>query len=289
MVSAPSGNDHAPRNAAVIGWPITHSLSPLIHRIWAMREGAPASYVPVAAPPGADAFSRVADGLAAAGFRGANVTIPHKENAFRYAARATDRARRAGAANMLTFTAAGAIADNSDIAGFAEACRAAAADAPRRAVMIGAGGAARGVALALEALGANEILIGNRTQARAQQLIDDLGLANARAVSIAEADAAAATADLIVNASSLGMRGEPALPIDASRAPDNAIIADIVYAPLETPLLQSARMRGLRTVDGLEMLMRQAVFAYEAWLGVRADVDADLRNQLVAALSRRGA
>jgi len=278
-----------PRLAAVIGWPIRQSLSPAIHRFWADREGVAAYYAPVAAAPTYDAFARVADGLAAAGFRGANVTAPHKEHALRYASRASGAARRAGAANMLTFTADGAAADNADIDGFADACRAAGVGQPQCALVLGAGGAARGVALALDTLGAREIIVCNRTDARSRALVSDIGIAAAVAADWSARNETARRATLIVNTTSAGMKDAPPLDFSLDGARKDATVVDIVYSPLETPLLAEARAGGLAVIDGLAMLMHQAVYAYRAWLGAGAVVDDALRAHLLDTIAKRRA
>lgn len=273
------------RRAGVIGWPVSHSLSPLIHATWAAREGVPVSYEAIAAPASYDDFARVADQLKAQGYRGANVTIPHKEHALRYASAASQEARDAGAANMLTFRGDGAFAENSDIAGFAAALGDGHANA--RALIIGAGGAARGVAIALRRhCGAGEISIVNRTRARAGEIAS---IVSADVVDWDKRNAALAGADIVVNATALGMNGQPPLDLDWNKLKAGAVVVDIVYSPLETPLLAAARKRGLATIDGLEMLMRQAAPGYLAWLGTRAEIDADLRARLEAALTARAA
>lgn len=283
METRPSDNL---RRAAVIGWPVAHSLSPLIHATFAAREAVASTYEAIAAPPSYEEFRRAVDRLQAAGYRGVNVTLPHKEHALRYAASASEEAQAAGAANMLTFRDGGAHAENSDIAGFAAALgRPPARGGP--ALIIGAGGAARGVALALSRrCGVRDIIVVNRTRAKADIVASLVG---GGAVDWETRGDAARRAAIIVNASSLGMTGEPPLDLDAKAFAADAVICDIVYAPLETPLLKAAKARGLRTVDGLEMLMRQAVPGYLAWLGTKAEVDADLRARLEAALRARGA
>lgn len=277
------------RRAALIGFPLGHTLSPVIHRHWAKREGIEASYDKVEAAPDYESFAAAAERLGAEGYRGANVTIPHKENALSYAldrGGASERARAAGAANMLTFNADGSYADNSDVTGFAAALAEVltASDHRNRAILLGAGGAARGVALALLELGYGEIGVANRTPARAEALAVGLGIETVDWESRARA---LAGADLLVNATSLGMIGAPALEIDLAALPRAAIVADIVYGMRETALLRAARARGLRTVDGLSMLMHQAVPAYKAWLGREAVVDAALRAELEAAIAAR--
>lgn len=278
--------EKAPRKqrlAGVVGWPVSHSLSPLIHSTWAAREGADARYAAIPVEPDDRSFRIRIDELRRSGYRGVNVTIPHKERALRYATTASEDARAAGAANMLTFSEGGVHAENSDIIGLAAALEKL---SPRRdALILGAGGAARAVAIALKRrLCAERILIANRTRARAEEVA---ALVGAAAISWEERSAAAASADIVVNATSLGMTGEAPLDIDIGGMGKDAVVCDIVYSPLETRLLKAARMMGLRAVDGLEMLMRQAVPGYLAWLGDRAEVDADLRARLEAALKAR--
>jgi shikimate dehydrogenase len=274
--------DQQPRLAGVVGWPIAHSLSPLIHRIWAAREGVNAYYIPIAAGPSADEFARVIGGLRAAGFRGVNVTIPHKEHAFHYADDASDAARAAGAANMLTFAGGRVIADNSDISGFASALgEVGTADPDRKsALVLGAGGAARAIAAALRQYGIRQIAVANRTRQRAADIARAV---DADVIDWEERNAALCTCDIIVNTTPLGMTGFAPLEIDLNAAKPSATICDIVYKPLQTPLLSAAKARGLCVVDGLSMLMHQAVPGYKAWLGQTAAVDDDLRDRLQTA------
>ncbi|MCB9955312.1 MAG: shikimate dehydrogenase [Caulobacterales bacterium] len=275
-----------PKTAGVVGWPVGHSLSPLIHQTFASREGVDAVYLPIAVEPGYTAFERAMDALKAMGVKGVNVTIPHKEHALKYAASASDAAKAAGAANMLTFRDDGPYADNSDIIGFASGLEAilTANDKRGRAVVLGAGGAARGVIIALKSLGFSPIVILNRTAEKAEVLAKELGGETAPWDS---RNQALAGASLLVNTTSLGMTGEPPLEIDLAGLPETAIVADIVYKPLETALLAAAKARGLRVMDGLSMLMHQAVPGYKAWLGSIAVVDADLRARLEKALEAR--
>ena len=278
-----------PPLAAVVGWPVAHSLSPFIHRIWSEREGREAYYVPVAAPPSTEDFERVVNGLRTAGYAGVNVTLPHKERAFAIAGGATRNAAQAGAANMLTFTEDAIIADNSDIAGFAAAVDAGAPGAtPSSALLLGAGGAARAVVIALiDLLSVQRLVIANRSPDRAEALVElakSCG-AEAKAIPWPPAPDAAAHADIIVNATNLGMAssgmdGEVGLDLDLDGAHEETVVCDIVYGLKQTPLLDAAKARGLRTADGLDMLMHQAVPGYRAWLGETAIVDADLRARL---------
>lgn len=275
----------APRLAAVIGWPIAHSLSPLIHATWAAREGVKAYYAPVAARPSFDEFARVADGLKAAGFRGVNVTLPHKEHALRYAGTASEEATRAGAANMLSFRADGTYAENSDIAGFA-ASLAEAGGKRASALVIGAGGAARAVLVALyKKCDVKTIFLANRTRARGEEVA---ALVGAETIDWERLSEKIPQADIIVNTTTLGMSGQGDLAIAPRELNPETVVCDIVYSPLETALLKAARARGCKTVDGLSMLMHQAVPGYLAWLGTKAVVDADLRARLEATLKARG-
>ncbi|MGF1544299.1 MAG: shikimate dehydrogenase family protein [Parvularculaceae bacterium] len=277
----------APRLAGVIGWPIGHSLSPNVHAYWAARENALAHYIPITAAPDDASFRRVVEGLCAAGFRGLNVTVPHKERALRYADEASDLARRVGAANMLTFDGDRARADNSDVEGFAEALRAAAPDGfnAARALVLGAGGAARADAVALKTAFAAHVTVKNRTGSRADDLVAE-GLADAAAPWGSRNET---QADVFVNATSLGMEGSPPLDVDFAAAAPGAAAVDIVYRPLETAFLANARRAGLIAVDGLEMLLRQAVPGYLRWLGDAAPVDNALREAIRARLTTGGA
>lgn len=276
-----------PRVAGVVGWPIRHSLSPLIHRIFAEREGADAVYLPLLVEPGRGSLMRALSGLRAAGFVGLNVTIPHKEDAFALADKRSAAAEAAGAANMLTFADDGLYADNSDIGGFKWAlAQKLEGRRPGRALVLGAGGAARAVVLALKELEIGDCAIANRTRKKAEALAARF---SARVADWPITPKLLAGVDILVNTTSLGMAGEPPLAIALTALSPDAIVADIVYRPLETGLLRDARARGLAVVDGIEMLMRQAAPGYEAWLGRKAVVDDELRAALVDALHAEAA
>jgi len=268
--------------AGVAGAPVAHSLSPLIHNAWLEAAGIDGVYV--AFTPPADGFAAFARGLAGGAIRGLNVTVPFKEVALDIAARASDRATRAGAANLLVFEPGGEIrADNTDGEGLIGAL---AAQAPGwrpgagPVVILGAGGAARGAAAALIAAGAGEVRLVNRTHDRAEALAAALGPA-ARA--LAANDAAFADAALVVNATTLGLGGGagPAAAFEAMR-PD-AIAFDMVYRPLRTEFLDRAARAGLRTVDGLAMLIGQAAPSFEALFGAPPP-DIDVRSLCLKAL-----
>ena len=273
--------------AGVVGNPIGHSLSPLIHSVWAARAGVNGYYVPVEAPASYEEFAAVIDGLRTVGFAGVNVTLPHKENAFRYATGKSARATAAQAANMLTFTEEGALADNSDISGFAAALKAElkAGEALGPALVLGAGGAARGIILALKELDCKRITLTNRTRARAETLAETFSLDHV--VDWEDREKALGESHLVVNTTSLGMRGQPPLSLNLSGLPADGIVSDIVYTPLKTPLLKDAVRASARNIDGLSMLMHQAAPGFRAWFKGPAVVDNDLRDTLIAALERR--
>jgi shikimate dehydrogenase len=270
--------------AAVLGDPVAHSRSPALHGHWLARHGLCGHYIPIRVTPAG--FPAALGWLARLGFVGVNVTLPHKEAALAAATTATDAARRVGAANLLTFGPDGAIhADNTDGAGFLSHLRQAAPgwDAAAGPVLIlGAGGAARAIADALAGAGVPELLIANRTPDRAAALAAAIGPA-ARAIPWDAAPAALGDAALLVNTTSLGMTGQPPLTLDLAGLSPATTVADIVYAPLDTPLLRAARARGCPVVDGLGMLLHQAAPAFAAFFGVRPSVDDALRAAVLAA------
>jgi shikimate dehydrogenase len=273
----------ATRLVGVVGRPVRHSLSPVIHNAWIRAAGLDAVYVAFA-PEGDDGFRRLIDGLRGQVVLGLNVTLPFKEEALSVADRATDRARRAGAANLLRFGEDGSIeADNTDGLGLTLALEAVgwqAQDGP--AVLLGAGGAARGAALALADRGVPEIVVVNRTLARAAAIarLDP----RIRAVGWAEADAALQGAAALVNATSLGMTGQPPLELDLSGLPGTAVVMDMVYRPLQTRLLRQALQKGCRTAGGLAMLIGQAGPSFEAFFGRPPPAGCDVRALCEAAL-----
>lgn len=271
------------RIAGVIGWPVSHSRSPRLHGHWLKTYGIDGAYVPLAVPP-----TRIEDAiraLPALGFAGANVTVPHKEAAVRLADDVDDFARRLGAANTLVVKPDGRIAaSNSDAFGFLENLRQHAPGFRANAgpvVVLGSGGAARAVVVALADAGAPEIRIVNRTLARASDLCH-LAPSVARAMPWPDMAAALADAILLVNTTSLGMEGQPPLEIDLGRLPPRALVNDIVYTPLETALLASAAARGNPVVDGLGMLLHQARPGFKAWFGREPEVTDDLRRVVLA-------
>lgn len=268
------------RLAAVIGFPVAHSLSPRLHGQWLKRYGIKGHYVPLQVHP--DDFAETLCLMPRIGFVGANVTIPNKHAALALADTATPLARRIGAANTLTFTDQGIVADNTDAYGFSQNILASHPDwTPRTVAMIGAGGASRAVITALLDLGATEIRLSNRTAERAQELVDAFGAA-LTCVPWNDRSAMLAGCDTLVNGSALGMTGNPPLDLNLTDLPASAIVNDLVYAPLETRLLANARARGNRCVDGLGMLLHQAAPGFERWFGVTPRVDDDLRAAVLA-------
>ncbi|HET6306991.1 MAG TPA: shikimate dehydrogenase [Rhodopila sp.] len=268
------------RLAGVTGWPVGHSRSPRLHGFWLQRHGIDGAYVPLPIEP--DRFPSAIRGLMEAGFAGVNVTIPHKRAAFAVCDTVDDSARRAGAVNTMVFTNGRITGSNTDGWGFLENLRAHGIDpAAGPALLLGAGGAARAIAAALLDLGI-PVTVTNRTTARAEELAAELpGL---KVVNWQTRDWALSDHALLVNTTSLGMRGHLPLTIDLDRAPKTMAVADIVYVPLETPLLAAASARGLAAVEGLGMLLFQAIPGFRAWFGVEPVVDQALRRHVAADL-----
>lgn len=268
--------------AGVIGWPVDHSKSPRLHGYWLDQQGVDGAYAKVPANP--QEFDATVKRLVAEGWRGANVTIPHKEAALALADEATATARAIGAANTLVFDAGRIRADNTDGYGFTENLIDRAKDAWRPsnpATIFGAGGASRAIIHALIQSGAPEIRLLNRTRSRADALAEAFG-PKVVVLDWSNQSAALDGAGLIVNTTSLGMKGQPPLEIDFTAAAPSAVATDIVYTPLETPFLASAAKAGLVTVDGLGMLIHQGRPGFEAWFGKAPIADAKLRELLLA-------
>jgi shikimate dehydrogenase len=273
-----------PRAACLIGWPAAHSRSPLIHHYWLRTLGIEGGYNIEAVPP--EGFAEFVLHLSTHGFVGANVTIPHKERAL--ALTTPDaRARAVGAANTLWYEGGELRSTNTDIEGFIDNLDACAPkwDAGADALVLGAGGASRAVVFGLIERGFKRIHLANRSVERARALADQFG-AQVLPVSLSAIGDLLPQMDLLVNATSLGMQGQPALEIDVGVLPSHAVVADLVYVPLETPLLASARARGLSTADGLGMLLHQAVRGFELWFGQRPQVTAELRALVEADLKK---
>lgn len=272
------------RKVCVMGWPISHSRSPIIHNYWIARYGvADALYERLPVEP--EKLDETLQNFEALHYIGANVTVPHKEAVFALLTKVNATAQRLKAVNTIVKTADGFEGRNTDGYGFlANLLERSTGWRPEQGpvVLLGAGGAARAIAAALEGAGAPELRIVNRTIARAQMLIEDLHLKNARAYEWRNFDEIFAGAALLVNSTSLGMSGMDPLALPLDGLPVSALVTDIVYSPLITPLLEDARQRGHETVDGLGMLLHQAVPGFEAWFGVRPEVTKELRALVLA-------
>lgn len=274
--------------ACVIGWPVEHSRSPLIHGYWIEKYGLNAEYRREAVPP--DQFEAFVRGLGARGYAGANVTIPNKEAA-RALSKADDRADKVGASNTLWLDGSALRSTNTDVEGFINNLDASVSGWNRgleTAVVMGAGGTARAVVYGLSERDVKRIHVVNRTLDRAVALREEFGK-RINPLRWEELGGLLGGAGLLVNTTSLGMTGKPPLTVNLARLPASAVVADVVYAPLETALLAAARARGLRTVDGLGMLLHQAVRGFELWFGVRPEVTPELRALVEADLRREHA
>jgi shikimate dehydrogenase len=272
--------------AGVIGWPVAHSRSPLIHNYWLQKYGLAGSYVQLAVQPGQ--LATALPGLAALGFKGCNVTIPHKVEALKWVHDTDANAKRVGAINTVVVQPDGSLKGmNTDGFGYIQSLLDAQpgwrADAGP-VVVLGAGGAARAVVLALADRGAKEIRLLNRTPDKAQAMASEFG-SPVKAVPWEQRHAGLQSAALLVNTTSQGMHGNPPLDLDLSALPVAALVSDIIYVPLETPLLLAAKARGNPTVGGLGMLLNQARPAFEAWFGVLPEVTPELRRLVEATLN----
>jgi shikimate dehydrogenase len=274
-----------PRAACLIGWPAAHSRSPLIHHYWLRTLGLEGGYNIEAIPP--EGFAEFVLHLSTHGFVGANVTIPHKERALALT-RPDERARAVGAANTLWYEGEELRSTNTDIEGFIhnlDACAPGWDQASNDALVLGAGGASRAVVFGLIERGVKRVYLANRTVERARALADQFGV-QVHPVSWDAIGEWLPRVDLLANTTSLGMHGQPALEIDVGRLPPHSVVADLVYVPLQTPLLAAARARGLQTADGLGMLLHQAVRGFELWFGQRPQVTPALRALIEADLTK---
>lgn len=275
--------------AGVMGWPVSHSRSPLIHNYWLQKYGLTGSYVQLPVAPGT--LGTAIPGLKALGFRGCNLTIPHKVEAMAFMDEVDPMARRMGAMNTIVVQADGSLKGyNNDGYGYIQSLLDAQpnwrADAGPVTVL-GAGGAARAVVLSLADRGAKEIRLLNRSPAAAHALADEFGDEFGEVVKAlpwADRHAALDGIALLVNTTSQGMVGNPALDLNLSALPTTALVSDVIYVPLETPLILAAKARGNPTVDGLGMLLNQARPAFEAWFGVPPDITPELRRMIEATL-----
>jgi shikimate dehydrogenase len=270
--------------ACLIGWPAAHSRSPLIHHYWLRTLEIAGGYVIEAVPP--DDLRDFVLRLSLRGFVGANVTIPHKEGVLALST-PDARARAVGAANTLWFENGELHSTNTDVEGFIGNLDANAPgwDRADEALVLGAGGSSRAVVFGLLERGVKRIHLANRTIARAASVAGQFG-PNVYPVAWDAIGDVLPRARLLVNTTSLGMHGQPALDVDVARLPDGAVVADLVYVPLLTPLLAAAQGRGLKTADGLGMLLYQAVRGFELWFGQRPQVTAELRALVEADLTK---
>ncbi|WP_340116374.1 shikimate dehydrogenase [Pelagibius sp. 7325] len=265
------------RVAGVVGWPVAHSRSPRLHGYWLAEHGIDGAYVPLpVAPENLEAAVR---GLAAAGFAGVNVTIPHKETILALCDHVDDTARRIGAANLLVFKEGGIEGRNTDAFGFMANLEESAPgwNAAAPVLLLGAGGAARAVAVGLLDTGVTELRVCNRNRARAETLAAEI----AGPITVLDWEDRAAALDgagLLVNSTSLGMTGQPPLELPLDALANDSVVAELVYSPLETALLAAARAKGCAGVDGLGMLLHQGRPSFAAWFGVDPQVSEGLRR-----------
>lgn len=261
------------KSAGVIGWPVAHSKSPIIHRFWLSELGLDGDYGRFAVHP--DRLGEAIRALPALGLAGVNVTVPHKLDVMQFLDRVDPLAEAVGAVNLVTVADDGKLEGrNTDVGGFAEPLP----ENLKTAVILGAGGAARAILVALRDRGVGYVTILNRSEDKARTLLQELGMEGE-----VRAPGQVPDADLIVNATILGMVGSPPLEADISGVGADAVVYDIVYAPLETELLRAARVRGMRTIDGLSMLIGQADEAFRYFYGAKPprDKDAELRALLL--------
>ena len=269
--------------AGVMGWPVSHSRSPVIHNHWLRQYRLPGAYVLLPVDP--EKLSMAIPGLAALGFAGCNVTVPHKVAVMPLVQRVDPVATRIGAVNTIVVEPDGSLSGlNTDGFGYIQSLLDAQpgwrADAGPVTVL-GAGGAARAVIVSLAERGAREIRLANRTLQRAQDLTREFG-SPVTAIPWEQRHDALADAAMLVNTTTQGMSGQPALDLSLDKLPARALVSDIVYVPLETPLLAAARRRGNPTVNGLDMLLNQARPAFKAWFGVMPDITPELRRAVAA-------
>jgi shikimate dehydrogenase len=272
------------KKAGIMGWPVGHSKSPALHGFWLRQHNIDGAYVPMPVKP--EDLTQALKALPALGFAGVNLTVPHKEAAMSVVDDISDVAKMVGAINTIIVKPNGRLhGTNTDAFGFIENLRQniSGFDATKGpCVVLGAGGAARAVCAAMKAAGCTDIRIANRTSARSQALAADFG-PTVKSIQWEKVQHEMADAAVLVNATSLGMTGQPALEIDLSVLSQTALVTDLVYAPLETPLLAAAKQRGNATVDGLGMLLYQAQAGFEAWFGIKPEVTAALRAHVLAA------
>lgn len=272
-------------HACVIGWPVAHSRSPLIHGYWLSEYRLPGRYDKQAVSP--ENFPAFMDRFAESGLAGANVTVPHKEAAYQFVDRREAAAEAVQAVNTIWVDDGQLVGDNTDVYGFIANLDDGAPgwDGGARAAVLGAGGAARAVLKGLIDRGFDEVRLANRTYEKAGAMAEAFGPA-VRPIVWEDRDEMLDGCALLVNTTSLGMQGAPPLHISLAALPEDAVVTDIVYVPLQTPLLDAAASRGLRTVDGLGMLLHQAVPGFARWFGVRPQVTPELRAHIVADIEK---
>lgn len=274
------------KRACVIGYPVAHSRSPMIHGYWLREHKIDGNYIRHEVKP--DEIDRFLQNFSSGPFIGCNVTLPHKEAAARNVTVAAPVVRALGVANTLWLENGKLHGDNTDVAGFLAHLDDSIPGWDKRtrhAVVLGAGGAARSIAYGLSERGVEKITIVNRSRERASLLVKEIKI-KSNIASFGEIETLISSADLLVNTTSLGMKGQPALEINLKNLREGAAVSDIVYVPLETELLRQARERGHPTVDGLGMLLHQAVPGFERWFGVRPKVTKELRDLIVADLTK---
>ncbi|HBM90256.1 MAG TPA: shikimate dehydrogenase [Rhodospirillaceae bacterium] len=269
----------------VMGWPIAHSKSPYLHGHWLAQNKINGAYLPLAVDP--DKIEQALRALPVLGFKGCNLTLPHKEKALPFLDKTDDLVRRVGATNTIFVHDNGMLEGrNTDVYGFSENLKQAGFVLDRKnpiATVLGAGGASRAIIVALQDMGFQEIRLVNRNLDRAQKIAQSLAAQNRfEVLSWQETERALKGSALLINATSLGMAGQPDLDIDLTPLLENAWVTDAVYAPLETTLLKKAKERKLQTVDGLGMLLHQAAPAFEAWFGCLPKVTPDLRDYVLS-------
>ena len=271
--------------AGVMGWPISHSLSPRLHGFWLKQYGINGTYELIAVEP--KNFDQKLRTLLEVGFAGVNVTVPHKEAAVRAVDEVDDHASRIGAINTIVFDKKGRmLGRNTDGFGFIENLKARSSDWNPQSgpvVVLGAGGACRAIVAALVDAGVPEIRLVNRTKSRTLEVARDIG-GNISAILWEQREAALEDSALLVNTTVLGMVGKPSLKLSLEKLPRNTLVTDIVYAPMETILLKDAKARGNPVVDGLGMLLHQARPGFEAWFGHKPEVTIDLRAHVLAGM-----
>jgi shikimate dehydrogenase len=264
--------------AGVIGWPVSHSLSPRLHGYWLKQYNIAGSYDALAVEP--DNLQQALRDLPGKGFRGVNLTVPHKEKALSIMSRLNDAAQRIGAVNTVIVQKDGTLEGrNTDAYGFTQNLLSGGVSVKGKLVLVlGAGGGARAVIVALQDMGAGEIRLANRTKEKADKLAKEF---NVKSLSWNDAPSSMKDTGLLVNTTSLGMKGQPSLEIALDTLPLEAAVNDIVYAPLMTDLLKQAQQRGHKTVDGLGMLLHQARPAFAAFFGKDPEVTTDLRRHIL--------